>query len=194
MYPPLDIPDHPIDELMNDPNKDEDAINPNERRPQRLLDSPVQRDDELSDSEDEGEGGRKNHASHRDADSTLLSPTGTRRFGLGVGIMGAAPPGVGSAAAGSGGPSAHHAAPPVKEKDDVIDLDAMDVDDENAGVPDPNKDATVKNEPAGSEPGTRGSGVIDATKSMDAVENGPAPTLAAASSDAKVDSQPAETS
>ena len=101
----------------------------------RLLDSLVQRDDELSDSEDEGEGGRKNHATHRDSDSGI-SPTGTRRFGLGVGIMGAAPPGVGSAAAaaaggvpnvaGSGGPSAHHTAP-------VIDVDAMEIDDDVSG-------------------------------------------------------------
>ena len=112
----------------------------------RLLDALVQRDDELSDSEDEGEGGRKDHARHRDPDS-VVSPSG-RRFGVGVGIMGAAPPGVGSAAAaaaaggvsigasaaGSGGPSAHTTVESlVKRKsggdeDEVMEDGAIDTD------------------------------------------------------------------
>lgn len=136
---------------MNDPNKDEDTVDPNKRRPQRLLDSLVQRDDELSDSEDEGEGGRKNHATHRDPDSSILSPTGTRRFGVGVGIMGAAPLGVGSAAVagglpsviGSGGPSARHSAP-------VIDVDAMEIDDDAGGPTEVGK-GSIPRGSAGSE-------------------------------------------
>lgn len=138
----LDIPRLPIDEALDDPNRDEDTANPDVRRPMRLLDSLVQRDDELSDSEDEGEGGRKNHARHRDSDS-IVSPSG-RRFGVGVGIMGAAPLGAGTAAAaaaggvahsasaaGSGGPSAHTAVEKLVKKtgDEPIDVDISDAAD-----------------------------------------------------------------
>lgn len=94
----------------------------------------MQRDDELSDSEDEGEGGRKNHARHRDSDNAV-SPSG-RRFGVGVGIMGAAPPGAGTAAGGasttgSGGPSAHTAVEKLVKKtgDEPIDVDISDAAD-----------------------------------------------------------------
>lgn len=83
---------------MDDPNADEDTVDPDERRPMRLLDSLVQRDDEISDSEDEGTGGRRNHARRRDPDSvTVTTSPGARRYGVGTGIMGAAPPGAGSA-------------------------------------------------------------------------------------------------
>lgn len=88
---------------MDDLNADEDTVDPDERRPMRLLDSRVQRDDELSDSDDEGPsniGWRRNHARHHDADGGNLSPGLTRR--VGVGIMGGA--GVGGSGAG---PSAH---------------------------------------------------------------------------------------
>ncbi|OAV95628.1 hypothetical protein PTTG_04745 [Puccinia triticina 1-1 BBBD Race 1] len=46
---------------------DEDMDDPNERKPQRLLDGLIQRDDEFSDSEDEGEGGRRDIQSHKRA-------------------------------------------------------------------------------------------------------------------------------
>ncbi|EJD04304.1 uncharacterized protein FOMMEDRAFT_81600 [Fomitiporia mediterranea MF3/22] len=139
----MDIPRLPIDDVLDDPSRDEDTVNPDKRRPMRLLDSLVQRDDEFSDSEDEGEGGRKNHARHRDADSAV-SPS--RRFGVGVGIMGAAPPGLGSAAAavaggvpigvggvGSGGPSAHIAVESlVKRKgEDEDEVTEVPMDDES---------------------------------------------------------------
>ncbi len=52
----------PIDEDLDDSNQNEDFEDPNDRRPMRLLDSRRQADGELSDSEDEGEGGRRNHA------------------------------------------------------------------------------------------------------------------------------------
>ncbi|KAH8120566.1 hypothetical protein DFH11DRAFT_1500452 [Phellopilus nigrolimitatus] len=158
----MDIPRLPIDEVLDDPNHDEDEVDPEVRRPQRLLDSLVQRDDELSDSEDEGEGGRKNHARHRDPDS-VATPTGGRRFGVGVGIMGAAPPGAGSAAAaaaggasaavaGSGGPSAHTAMEAlVRRKDEdrvrkVAEADAMDVDSigSSKGTPQPTQQNSPK--------------------------------------------------
>ncbi|PLW49325.1 hypothetical protein PCASD_02668 [Puccinia coronata f. sp. avenae] len=57
------IPKLPHDEM----DIDEDLDNPNERRPQRLLDGLIQRDDEFSDSEDEGEGGRRDIQSHKRA-------------------------------------------------------------------------------------------------------------------------------
>ncbi|KAL5534566.1 HDAC2 [Sanghuangporus baumii] len=129
----MDIPRHPIDEVLDDPNRDEDTINPDERRPMRLLDSLVQRDDELSDSEDEGEGGRKDHARHRDPDRVV--PPGGRRFGVGVGIMAG---GIGTAAGGSGGPSAHTAVEalvyrksvPVSDSDVAMEDELAPVDND----------------------------------------------------------------
>lgn len=72
---------------------DEDKEDPNERRTraytfsiwnmlnaqcalsaERMRDSVVQRDDELSDSEDEGEGGRRNEKNYQNDDTTPLSP------------------------------------------------------------------------------------------------------------------------
>lgn len=120
----LDIPSLPIDDIIEDPNKDEDLIPPNERRPMRLLDSRRQGDGELSDSDDEGEGGRRNHASNRDREE---SPSGSasatrdadeddgggRKFGMGgVGIMSS-----GQAASTHGaGPSGHTTIPPIMAK------------------------------------------------------------------------------
>ncbi|KAG6902785.1 histone deacetylase [Termitomyces sp. Mi166 len=81
-----DIPSMPIDDVLDDPNRDEDFGDMNERRPQRLLDSRQQADGELSDSDDEGEGGRRNHMRHRSRDSVEGDGT-NRKFGMGVGIM-----------------------------------------------------------------------------------------------------------
>lgn len=67
-----DIPRVPmVDSLMDDPNADEDLLPPDTRRVTRLLDSLVQKDGELSDSDDEGEGDRRDHASHRDWDAEM---------------------------------------------------------------------------------------------------------------------------
>ncbi|KAJ3827391.1 histone deacetylase complex catalytic component RPD3 [Lentinula raphanica] len=84
-----DTPTLPIDAEMDDPNADEDLIPPDTRRPQRLLDTRIQNDGELSDSDDEGEGGRRNHARHRDLDSVENGGGGIsgRKYGLGAGIM-----------------------------------------------------------------------------------------------------------
>ncbi len=71
---------------MDDPNADEDLIPPDERRPQRLLDSRRQADGEMSDSDDEGEDDRRDSRSHRDPDSAGPAGGG-RRFGTAVGIM-----------------------------------------------------------------------------------------------------------
>ena len=78
---------------MDDMNEDEDLIPPDTRRHRSLLDSRRQADGELSDSDDEGTGGRKNHAHHRERDSVSRSSEndsqGGRKFGMGpAGIMG----------------------------------------------------------------------------------------------------------
>ncbi|KAF8610472.1 histone deacetylase [Ceratobasidium sp. AG-I] len=48
-----------------DDNADEDMDDPNERIPMRQRQRMIQPDMELSDSEDEGEGGRRNHQEHK---------------------------------------------------------------------------------------------------------------------------------
>lgn len=49
-----------------DDDVDEDKKDPNNRRNQADLDNRIQRDDEFSDSEDEGDGGRRDARSHRE--------------------------------------------------------------------------------------------------------------------------------
>jgi histone deacetylase 1/2 len=111
-----DIPTLPIDAEMDDMNQDEDMLDLDERRSQRLLDRRVQADGELSDSDDEGEGGRRDHASHRGSPSSNGSNSGGHRFGMGVGILTA--PAVSTHGAG---PSGHTTLPPSG-------LGPMDVD------------------------------------------------------------------
>jgi len=130
-----DIPSLPIDDMIEDPNKDEDLISPNERRPMRLLDARRQADGELSDSDDEGEGGRRNHAMHRDRDSASASrsdendsATNPRKFGMGVGIMSSMQAGTTHGA----GPSGHTTVPPVIATAPSRDGSAMEVDDTNS--------------------------------------------------------------
>jgi hypothetical protein len=120
----LDIPHLPIDDLMDDLNQDEDTIDPDDRRNQRLLDSRVQADGELSDSDDEGEGGRKNQHSHKDDDELVPA----RKFVTTTGIMN---PGA-SAASHGAGPSAH---PPTSIPTALVTADEMDVDDVPAEEP-----------------------------------------------------------
>jgi len=103
--------------LIEDPNKDDDLIPPDERRPRRLLDSRRQGDGELSDSDDEGEGGRRNHAQDCDNDSASASRSSEndsatnngRKFGMGVGIMSSGQTGTTHGA----GPSGHTTVPPA---------------------------------------------------------------------------------
>ena len=92
---------------MDDMNQDEDMLDPDERRSQRILDRRVQGDGELSDSDDEGEGGRRDHTSHRGSPSSNGSRSGGHKFGIGVGIMTA--PAVSTHGAG---PSGHTTLPP----------------------------------------------------------------------------------
>lgn len=131
-----DIPSLPIDDIIEDPNKDEDLIPPNERRPMRMLDARRQGDGELSDSDDEGEGGRRDHASHKDSKSASASVAGgddasTHKFGIGVGIMSSGQAGP----TGGAGPSGHTTAPiptidetPTTSNSRAAST-AMDVDD-----------------------------------------------------------------
>ena len=112
----LDVPHLPIDDLMDDLNQDEDTVDLDDRRNQRMLDSRVQADGELSDSDDEGVGGRKNQHSHKDDD---LVPA--RKFITTTGIMN---PGA-SAASHGAGPSAH---PPTSIPTALVTTDEMDVD------------------------------------------------------------------
>ncbi|KAF9243881.1 histone deacetylase complex, catalytic component RPD3 [Melanogaster broomeanus] len=121
-----DIPKTPMDDEMNDMNQDEDLIPVDTRRHRRLLDSRVQVDGELSDSDDEGEGGRRDHASHKNRGSESRSRSseteggGMRRFGIGGGILSS---GVGLTH--GAGPSAHTTLVPQTLKAPL----AMDVED-----------------------------------------------------------------
>jgi len=63
----------PIDEAIDDSRQNEDLIPPDTRRHRRLFNSRIQADGGLSDSDDEGEGGCRDHAHHRDRDSDRRS-------------------------------------------------------------------------------------------------------------------------
>lgn len=116
----------PIDEALEDPNENEDFEDPNERRPMRLLDARRQPDGELSDSEDEGEGGRRNHARYRDRESD--DSNGGHKFGLGGGILNS-----GSMASHGAGPSGHTTAVRILSSSNAAAADAaMEVDSPSA--------------------------------------------------------------
>ena len=173
----LDIPSLPIDDIIDDPNKDEDLIPPNERRPMRLLDSRRQGDGELSDSDDEGEGGRRNHASHRDQEespSRSASATrdvdeddgGGRKFGMGVGIMSSGQ----TASTHGAGPSGHTTVPPIMAKPASVPSSpsssaAMEVDDGRTDsaptISTPTKEKSV-------EPERVGNGMVMGPPAMEA--------------------------
>jgi len=116
----------PIDEILEDPDADEDLIEPNERRPMRLLDSRIQADGELSDSDDEGEGGRRDHASKRDKDTEEESNAGTHKFGMGGGILNS-----GGLNTHGAGPSGHTTAVRILSAT-TKDSNSMDVDSPSA--------------------------------------------------------------
>ncbi|KAJ7655149.1 histone deacetylase complex, catalytic component RPD3 [Mycena polygramma] len=119
-----DIPSLPIDEALDDPNEDEDLIPPDTRRHRRLLDSRRQADGELSDSDDEGDGGRTNHAQHRDPDSTSRSSGNEGAGGRKFGIMASASTALGA------GPSGHVTAARI-----ISTGSAMEVDESSATPP-----------------------------------------------------------
>ena len=128
-----DIPSLPIDDILENPNQDEDFESPDDRRPQRLLDSRRQADGELSDSDDEGEGGRRNHTHHRDQDSIIGTDGGSsRKFGMGIGIMTS-----GSAATHGAGPSGHNTAARMLStvSTSIAGSSRMDIDTPGSGSP-----------------------------------------------------------
>lgn len=61
--PSVQVQDIPEDAFKQDKSAARDNRNPDERLSQEDLDKRVQRDNEYSDSEEEGEGGRKNNSS-----------------------------------------------------------------------------------------------------------------------------------
>lgn len=106
----------------------EDFENPNERRPMRLLDSRRQADGELSDSDDEGEGGRRDHGHYRDQDD---EPNGTHKFGLGGGILNTT-----SMATHGAGPSGHTTAVRILKSNnpDTMDVDSPEMSTDSGPV------------------------------------------------------------
>lgn len=120
----------PIDSALEDPNEDEDLMDPNDRRPMRLLDARRQADGELSDSDDEGEGGRRNHARYRDRDSHEPNGT-THKFGLGGGILSSGPMNTHGA-----GPSGHTNAIRIltsTNQESSMDVDTPSTESNTAG-------------------------------------------------------------
>lgn len=115
----------PIDNAIEDPNEDEDLVDPDDRRPMRLIDSRRQPDGELSDSEDEGEGGRRNHARYRERDSNGHGPNGSHKFGIGGGILNS-----GTASTHGAGPSGHRTV--VRMLSSLAADTTMDVDSPSA--------------------------------------------------------------
>ncbi|KAI0322277.1 histone deacetylase complex catalytic component RPD3 [Amylostereum chailletii] len=111
-----DIPTLPIDAELDDMNQDEDMLDPDDRRPQAVLDRRVQAAGELSDSDDEDEGGRRDHASFREAAGGSAGRAG-RKFGTGMGIMTA----TGPAPTNGAGPSGNSTVP-------LLNLAPMDID------------------------------------------------------------------
>jgi histone deacetylase 1/2 len=147
----------PIDDVLEDPNQDEDFESPDDRRPQRLLDSRRQAEGELSDSDDEGEGRRRNHARHRDQDSITGSDGGSsRKFGMGIGIMTS-----GTAATHGAGPSGHNTAARMLSTT-IAGPSEMDIDTSGSpptdnGASEPHDDEVAKpdmvvDEPSASNP------------------------------------------
>jgi histone deacetylase 1/2 len=144
---------------LDDPNEDEDLIPPDSRRHRRLLDSRRQADGELSDSDDEGDGGRTNHAQHRDPDSTSRSSGNEGAGGRKFGIMASAPTAFGA------GPSGHSTAARIlssgtakMDVDDVTDTPPASTENGSAngeksnGVHSPKADEMAVDEPAEPNP------------------------------------------
>ena len=131
----------PIDDIIEDQNKDEDLISSDERRPRSMLDSRRQLDGELSDSDDEGDGGRRNHSSYRDADSA--ESNGGLKFGIGVGILAA---GHASSTHGAG-PSGHTTTARLAKSPPVAAAN-LDLDPTPSDTPNPEKPLTSSDEMA----------------------------------------------
>ncbi|VDB99310.1 unnamed protein product [Peniophora sp. CBMAI 1063] len=115
-----EIPIGPLDEVMDDPNMDEDMLDPDERRPQATLDARVQDPREFEDSDDEGEGGDRNHESNKIKAGGIQTVSG----GAGPSVTTGVAPGVLAAAAAAMDVDGGGSAAPVKPRGDVPTLDA----------------------------------------------------------------------
>lgn len=131
----LDRPTIPLDALMDDLNQDEDEDEPNERRPQRLLDSRIQAHGELSDSEDEGDG-RRDHTSHRGRGHSSDSD-GKLKFGMGIGILASS-----SGSTHGAGPSGHTTAVRMLSSSIMVD------DEESTEAPEGELDMDLDDTPS----------------------------------------------
>jgi hypothetical protein len=186
-----DIPTLPIDEQMNDSSKQDDLIPPDTRRHRSILDSRRQADGELSDSDDEGQGGRRDHAEHKTRKS--VSPrtrtatpesvlTGAQAVGGRSGIMNPA----GSSALA--GPSTNTPAEKVLEtvaaKNDAMEVDTP-IETTPPSAPGPSAPLVPAPGPADSDTANPGEGLK---------ETQPAPPAAAPSDamDVEPKSQPSE--
>lgn len=65
------------EDAINDESEDEDKVNPDERNPQAALDKRVSGENELSDSEDEGTGGRRDNRSYKQRKRPRLDDSNT---------------------------------------------------------------------------------------------------------------------
>lgn len=129
----------PIDDEMDDLNRDDDLIPKDIRRPQRMLDVRRQADGELSDSDDEGEGGRRNHASHRMRRSRSRERSNSvgRKFGMpSVGILAAGPTAAHAGPSGQTTIARFLASSSTKMEADTPTSDATSSgDNENGAIP-----------------------------------------------------------
>ena len=99
---------------------DEDMIDPDERRPQATLDARVQDPREFEDSDDEGEGGERNHESNKIKAGGIQTVSG----GAGPSVTTGAAPAVLAAAAAAMDVDASESAAPAKPSEDTPALDA----------------------------------------------------------------------
>ncbi|KIY66231.1 histone deacetylase [Cylindrobasidium torrendii FP15055 ss-10] len=152
-----DVPQMKIDKSMADLQADEELIPPNTRRPRSILDGRVQHDGNLSDSDDEGEGGRRDH--NTSIPSRLLKKRppmpvdeeaeeedeagGQKRFRMGV-------------ATAAAGPSEHTTVARVLTKQKEAGDEADEADDEAADFDmDVESEEGAPTRPTSTQPPTR---------------------------------------
>lgn len=165
----------PIDEEMDDPNADEDLIPKDVRRHRSMLDSRIQADGELSDSDDEGDGGRRDHASYKKR--RVRSPSRSPVHGMNMGIMASGP------TPGHAGPSGQTTVEKVLAK---MDMDVDPPVESNARMESPSvrsPSTDVASSGSESTPGVEAASVM-------VPDSAPAPSIAASSVD--LDIEPGE--
>ena len=110
--------------------KDVDMMDPDERRPQAALDARVQDAREFEDSDDEGDGGDRNHESNKIKAGGIQTVSG----GAGPSVTTGAAPGVLAAATATMDVDGADTAASAKPAEDVPSLDAeLEVSDTPRG-------------------------------------------------------------